>query len=104
MSKDFDDIKNWVNTPDDIHIRRVVKRYKSKFPAMASISAITHCEMEEAYKLYDMYKEQLEKENPLNIACSSCNSYDEKNDYCTNFGIYINSDDSCKFYQRDVTE
>ena len=55
-------IIDFLNTPDEVHIRRIVATYKEKFPAMASICAITHCEMEEAYKIYDQYKQQLESE------------------------------------------
>ena len=64
ISPEFEQhIINWVKTPDEVHIRRIVETYKDKFPAMASICAITHCEMEEAYKIYDQYKKQLESEN-----------------------------------------
>ena len=46
-------IREYLDTPPEEHIRRIKSTYKMKYTAMAVINAKLGCGMEEAYRLYD---------------------------------------------------
>ena len=46
-------IREYLDTPPEEHIRRIKSTHKTKYSAMATINAVLGCGMEEAYRLYD---------------------------------------------------
>lgn len=46
-------IRDYLNTSAEEHIRRIKRTHKTKYSAMATINAVLGCGMEEAYRLYD---------------------------------------------------
>ena len=46
-------IREYLDTPPEEHIRRIKSTHKTKYSAMATINAVLGCGMAEAYRLYD---------------------------------------------------
>ena len=51
-------IINYINTDNETKVKRIVATYNDKWAAMLAINAVTSCEMREANRIYDVYKQK----------------------------------------------